>query len=72
MTGDEAESVLVRALDDAILNELPALRIIHGKGTGALRERVAQILKTDRRVTGFNTAPPQQGGWGVTIAELER
>jgi DNA mismatch repair protein MutS2 len=70
MTGDEAESAVLRALDDAIINELPALRIIHGKGTGALRARVSQILKADRRVTGFQLAPAQQGGTGVTIAEL--
>jgi DNA mismatch repair protein MutS2 len=72
MTGDEAEGALLRAIDDAIVSELPALRIIHGKGTGALRERVGQILKADRRVTGFSMAPAHQGGSGVTIAELER
>ena len=70
MTGDEAEMAVLRAIDDAILGELPSLRIIHGKGTGALRVRVGQILKTDRRVTGFHLAPAQQGGSGVTIAEF--
>jgi DNA mismatch repair protein MutS2 len=71
LTGDEAESTLLRALDAAVLSDLIALRIIHGKGTGALRARVGQILKADRRVTGFQLAPAPQGGSGVTIAELE-
>ncbi|MBI4503093.1 MAG: Smr/MutS family protein [Gemmatimonadetes bacterium] len=71
MTGDEAEVVLLRALDDAILAELPHLRIIHGKGTGALRVRVGQLLKADRRVRSFALAPAQQGGSGVTIAEFQ-
>jgi DNA mismatch repair protein MutS2 len=70
MTGDEAETAVLRALDDAVLAELPSLRIIHGKGTGALRARVSDILKGDRRVSGFQLAPAQQGGTGVTIAEL--
>ena len=71
MTGDEAETAVLRALDDAIVAELPALRIIHGKGTGALRARITQILKGDGRVSGFQLAPAQQGGSGVTIAELK-
>jgi len=71
MTGDEAETVLVRALDDAVLGDLPVLRIIHGKGTGALRARVTDILKTDTRVSGFQLAAAHQGGTGVTIAELK-
>ena len=70
MTGDEAETVLVRALDDAVMGELPSLRIIHGKGTGALRTRVTEILKSDKRVSGFQLAPAHQGGTGVTIVEF--
>ncbi len=70
MTGDEAESALVLALDGAIAVDLPWLRIIHGKGTGALRARVAKVLKGDRRVEASKLAPPEQGGSGVTIAEL--
>ncbi len=44
LTGDEAEQVVVSALDRAILAEHPFLRIIHGKGTGVVRERVQQVL----------------------------
>ena len=70
MTGDEAESALLLALDSAIAVDFPWLRIIHGKGTGALRTRVAKVLKGDRRVEASKLAPPAQGGSGVTIAEL--
>ncbi len=70
--GDEAEAELILALDGAVAGDLPWLRIIHGKGTGALRARVAEVLKLDRRVKSFRLAPPQQGGSGVTIAEFDR
>lgn len=70
MTGDEAEQVVVAALDSAILAEQPYLRIIHGKGTGAVRERVQQVLKRDRRVKRHAFAPANQGGTGVTVAEF--
>src|SRR5262249_18019384 len=70
MLGEEAEAAVLRAIDDAILDELPALRLIHGKGTGALRQRVSDLLKGDRRVKAFQLAPREQGGSGVTIAEL--
>ncbi len=70
MTADEAEEAVLRAMDDAVVADLDAVRIIHGKGTGALRERVSQVLSQDTRVVSFHTSPPHQGGWGVTIAEL--
>ncbi len=71
MTGDDAASALIRALDSAIAAEVPFVRIIHGKGTGALRARVTEVLRGDRRVARFSVAPPHQGGNGVTIAELQ-
>jgi len=67
---DEAEAATVAALDAAVLAEHPFLRIIHGMGTGAVREAVRRILAADRRVTKFDFAPRQQGGSGVTIAEF--
>lgn len=70
MRFDEAEDTLIRALDAAVLADLPYLRIIHGKGTGTLRRMVENMLRGDRRVTRFGTAPPAQGGHGVTIAEF--
>src|SRR5438094_2863907 len=67
---DEAEARLVKALDDAVLADLPYLRVIHGKGTGAVRERVHEVLAADPRVQRFGFAPPNQGGHGVTIVEF--
>jgi DNA mismatch repair protein MutS2 len=70
MTGDEAEAATVAAVDAAVLAEHPYLRIIHGMGTGVLRERVHRIVKGDRRVAKFGFAPRNQGGVGVTIVEF--
>jgi len=70
MTGDEAETATVAAVDAAVLAEHPYLRIIHGMGTGVLRERVHRAVKADRRVARFGFAPRQQGGTGVTIVEF--
>lgn len=67
---DEAESVLVAALDNAVLVDQPFLRIIHGKGTGAVRERVHEVLQADRRVQRHALAPANQGGSGVTLVEF--
>ena len=70
MTGDEAEMALLAALDAAVLAERPWLRVIHGMGTGVVRERVQRLLGRDRRVKSHAFAPPNQGGTGATVAEL--
>lgn len=70
LRGDEAEAVTIAALDAAILADHPYLRIIHGMGTGVVRETVRRVLASDRRVQKFDFAPRNQGGTGVTIAEL--
>ena len=70
LRADEAETTLVQALDAAVLADLPYLRIIHGKGTGALRDLVQRVLKSDPRVGHFDFAPSQQGGTGVTVVEF--
>lgn len=70
LRADDAEAELTRALDAAILADLPYLRIIHGKGTGALREVVQRVLEGDPRVARFDFAPANQGGAGVTVAEF--
>ncbi len=67
---DEAEGKLLKALDDAVLGDLPYLRVIHGKGTGAVRKLVHGILAHDPRVKTFALAPANQGGTGVTIVEF--
>jgi len=70
LRADEAEAILERALDAAVLDELPYLRVIHGKGTGALRDLVQRMLQHDPRVARFGLAPANQGGSGVTVVEL--
>ena len=70
MTGDEAEQVVVGALDAAVLAEQPYLRIIHGKGTGVVRDRVQQVIRGDRRIKSHGFAPSNQGGTGVTLVEF--
>jgi DNA mismatch repair protein MutS2 len=67
---DEAESAVMQALDDAVRADLRSLRIIHGKGTGALRERVTEMLRKDTRVKEFRNGAWNEGGTGVTFAEF--
>jgi len=71
MTGDEAEMALLAALDAAVLAERPYLRVIHGMGTGVVRERVQRLLSRDARVQRHAFAPSNQGGTGATVAELK-
>ena len=67
---DEAELSLARALDAAAVADIGELRVIHGKGTGALRARVALVLERDPRVEAFESARPAEGGYGVTVARM--
>ncbi len=70
MTGDEAEMATLAAVDAAVLSEQPFLRIIHGMGTGVVRDRVQRVVSKDRRVSRYAFAPRNQGGTGVTIVEF--
>jgi DNA mismatch repair protein MutS2 len=67
---DELDTIVLQALDDAIRADLPALRIIHGKGTGVLRDRVAEMLKKDTRIRQFRLGAWNEGGTGVTVVDL--
>jgi DNA mismatch repair protein MutS2 len=64
------ERTLMHALDSAVRADLKSLRIIHGKGTGALRDRVAEVLRGDPRVREYRLGAWNEGGAGVTVAEL--
>jgi DNA mismatch repair protein MutS2 len=70
LRAEEAIAQLTPALDAAIQADLPSLRIIHGKGTGALREVVNEILKADGRIRVLRPGGVGEGGTGVTVAEL--
>jgi DNA mismatch repair protein MutS2 len=72
MTGDEACDVLEKYLDDAFVTGLSSVRVIHGKGTGALRERVHQFLDGHPRVQEKRLGNWDEGGAGVTVVELIR
>ena len=61
MTGDEAEQATIAAVDAAVLAEQPFLRIIHGMGTGVVRERVRRVVSSDRRVTEVRLRAAQPG-----------
>jgi DNA mismatch repair protein MutS2 len=69
-TFEEALPKLDAFIDDALYASLKKVRIVHGKGTGALRSKIRNHLKHDKRVKSFHTPPPEAGGSGVTIAEL--
>lgn len=71
-TTADAEYELDRFLDEAYMASLPRVRIIHGFGTGALKNYVHHFLKTSDLVERFEFAPDSQGGHGATIAELKQ
>lgn len=72
MTGDEACDILEKYLDDAFVTGLSSVRVIHGKGTGALRERIHQFLEGCPRVKAKRLGNWDEGGAGVTVVELTR
>jgi DNA mismatch repair protein MutS2 len=67
----EIDDIVMHAVDAAIRADLKTLRIIHGKGTGALRERVSEMLRKESRVTNFRIGAWNEGGAGVTVVELK-
>ncbi|MBE5876263.1 MAG: endonuclease MutS2 [Lachnospiraceae bacterium] len=70
-TVDEALSMLDKYLDDAYLSHIPSVRIVHGKGTGALRSAVQRHLKQVSYVKSFHLGEFGEGDAGVTIAEFK-
>ncbi len=69
-TVEEAVGNLDKFIDDAVLAGINNIRIVHGKGTGALRSAVHQLLKRDKRVKTFRIGAYGEGDSGVTLAEL--
>ena len=70
-TVDEAVAELDKYLDDAILSHLNSVRIVHGKGTGALRKGIHQYLKKQKHIKNFHLAEFGEGDAGVTIVEFK-
>lgn len=71
MTVSEAESVLGKFIDDAVFTGLSKILVIHGKGTGALRQGLQDYLKHHRSVLTFAFADISEGGTGATVVELK-
>jgi DNA mismatch repair protein MutS2 len=67
---EEAIPRLDKHLNDAYLARLPSVRIIHGRGTGALRRAVREQLEGHPLVASYRPGDQHEGGEGVTVAEL--
>jgi DNA mismatch repair protein MutS2 len=70
-TVDEAISRAERFLDESMLTDQRVVRLIHGYGTGQLKRALTGFLQQHPLVARFATAPPEQGGGGVTVVELK-
>jgi DNA mismatch repair protein MutS2 len=71
MTGDEAAFAVEKYLDDCVVSGWKSVRIIHGKGTGALRTRVREVISRHPHVKSVRYGRPEEGEFGVTVVELE-
>jgi DNA mismatch repair protein MutS2 len=67
---EEVDLNLARALDGAIVDNLDEVRIIHGRGSGAVKARVQELLRADTRIGTFRPGGRGEGGAGVTVALL--
>jgi len=72
MIGDDAWFVVDKYLDDAILAGVPSVRIIHGKGTGALRAALWKYFKADKRIKSYRHGAYGEGDAGVTVIEFKQ
>ena len=74
LRGERYEDAIMRTekyLDDASLANYPRISIIHGKGTGVLRQAIQQFLKNHSRVKSYRFGEAGEGGHGVTVVELK-
>ncbi len=67
---EEALDLTDKFLDDAFLAQMSEVRLVHGSGTGALRQAISEFLSTHPHVARFEPAPQNQGGRGVTVVRL--
>ncbi len=68
---EDALDMLDRYLDSAYSTGLPFVRIIHGKGTGRLRQVIREALQASPHVKRFESGMDKEGGDGVTVAHLD-
>ncbi len=69
---EEARLILDKYLDNCVLSGLSTIRIVHGKGTGALRKGVQEYLKGNPHVVSFRYGAFGEGEMGVTVVELKK
>jgi len=67
---DEAVELTDKFLDDAFLAQMTEIRIVHGSGTGALRQAISELLSTHPHVARFQSASQSEGGRGVPVVTL--
>ena len=72
MTGDEAWFAVDKYIDDAVLAGVNSVTLLHGKGTGALRQALWNMLKKEKRVASFRAGNYGEGDYGVTVIEIKR
>ncbi len=72
LTADEALFKLDRYLNDAFVDGMLQVRVIHGKGTGILRQAVCEMLKNHPLVESFRAGDGWEGGGGATVVEMAR
>ncbi len=70
-TTEEARTLVEKYLDDAVLGGLSQVRVVHGKGTGALRKAVHGLLAVHPLVASFRAGEPREGGGGATVVEIK-
>ncbi|MBI3636609.1 MAG: endonuclease MutS2 [Candidatus Rokubacteria bacterium] len=70
-TTDEARDIVEKYLDDAFMAGMPTVRLVHGKGTGALRKTVRELLAAHPLVDSYRDGEPSEGGAGATVAALK-
>ncbi len=70
LMSEDALDKMERYLEQAFLTGLPFVRIIHGKGTGKLRQAVRGVLRGHEYVSSFEEGSGKKGGEGVTVAKL--
>ena len=68
---EEAMRNVDKFLDNALVNNYSMVRIIHGMGTGALRNGVRQLLKKNKNVVSYRDGGPNEGGLGATLVYFE-
>jgi len=68
----EVKDLVPEYIGECLRRGIAEIRIIHGKGTGALKATVRSVLEKDPRVAGFKDAGTGAGGWGATLVRLNR